>query len=165
MGLACPPSRLSFLVIFLILKNRVLTSHHTHTHVYHVSGRLDFVVLEARGSIGGRMRSTLFPTPYTAYPAGNAKASPPPPPGDPVRVELGANWIHGPYSKDRSVVNPLWKLKEKWGMTGNFTDYENIAVVEDDGTCVIELKMARYRVEHCGGGEDGACVIELKSDA
>ena len=83
------------------------------------------------------MRSTLFPTPHTAYP-GNVKASPPPlppppPPGGPVRVELGANWIHGPYSKDRSVVNPLWKLKEKWGMAGNFTDYEAIAVVEEDG--------------------------------
>ena len=64
----------------------------------------NFLVLEARDEIGGRVRSMKF--------AG-------------ITVEVGANWIHGvrdeTTSTENKPTNPLWTLKQRCGLKGVFT--------------------------------------------
>ena len=73
------------------------------------SGVTNFVILEARDEIGGRMRVADF--------AG-------------VKIELGANWIQGvdPSGSGRFKVNPLWALKQQCGLQGVFSDYNSLVV-------------------------------------
>jgi hypothetical protein len=58
-------------------------------------GITDFVVVEARNELGGRMRSTTFGAPNRQ-----------------LTVELGANWIHGTQEED-GPANPIFKLARK----------------------------------------------------
>ena len=59
------------------------------------AGIENFLVLEARDEIGGRVRSVKFAN---------------------VTVEVGANWIHGVRNETKSApntpTNPLWTLKQ-----------------------------------------------------
>jgi polyamine oxidase len=55
-------------------------------------GITDFLIIEARAELGGRMRSTTFGAPNRQF-----------------TVELGANWIHGTQEED-GPANPIFEL-------------------------------------------------------
>lgn len=81
----------------------------------------DFIVLEARGRLGGR----IWKKDFMGY-----------------GVEMGANWIHGQHnigydpddaSATPEFTNPVWDFKQKnpTVLEGEFTDYESeISVTE-----------------------------------
>ena len=58
-------------------------------------GITDFLIVEARDELGGRMRSTTFGAPKRQ-----------------LTVELGANWIHGTQTDD-GPANPIFELARK----------------------------------------------------
>ena len=58
-------------------------------------GITDFLIVEARDELGGRLRSTTFGTPNREQ-----------------TIELGANWIHGTQVGD-SPANPIFELALK----------------------------------------------------
>src|SRR6266702_685604 len=61
-------------------------------------GITDFLIVEARDELGGRMRSTTFGAPNHQ-----------------LTVELGANWIHGTQEGDHAA-NPIFELALKHGL-------------------------------------------------
>ena len=111
------------------------------------AGVRNFLVLEARDEIGGRMRSAKF--------AG-------------VTVELGANWIHGcrrnykgntdhkltnglgkgNWSYVSQDINPIWTLKEKCGLEGVFTNLTwepgPLVVYDMSGNDITTDRIVRY---------------------
>ncbi|KAG6858940.1 hypothetical protein C0995_012770 [Termitomyces sp. Mi166 len=67
----------------------------------HEQGIDDFVLIEAREELGGRLQSTPF--------GGNV-------------VELGANWIQGTQTGN-GPVNPIWALAKKHGLKTHISDF------------------------------------------
>ncbi|KAJ3479791.1 hypothetical protein NLI96_g8812 [Meripilus lineatus] len=59
-------------------------------------GVSDFIIVEARTELGGRLLSHTF---------GEA--------GRDYTIELGANWVQGTYNKDTGRENPIWTLSKK----------------------------------------------------
>ncbi|KAH0582443.1 Polyamine oxidase [Termitomyces sp. J132] len=67
----------------------------------HEQGIDDFVLIEARDELGGRLHSTPF--------------------GGHV-VELGANWIQGTQTGN-GPINPIWELAQKHGLKTHISDF------------------------------------------
>jgi hypothetical protein len=81
-------------------------------------GITDFLIVEARDELGGRMRSTTF---------GASDHQ--------LTVELGANWIHGTQVEDGpSTRNPIFELALK----------HNLNVVESDPRTSISASTRRF---------------------
>ena len=73
------------------------------------SGVSDFIILEARHELGGRLMSRSFgaaPREYT--------------------LELGANWIQGTHSKG-GLENPIWTLSKKHDIATSVSSFGNIS--------------------------------------
>jgi len=80
------------------------------------SGIDDFVVLEAKSTVGGRLQTSEFGG-YT--------------------IEDGANWIHGPHNNlAEQADNPLWTIKEQFQLQGAYSDYTNWKFSDNSGTSV-----------------------------
>ena len=89
----------------------------------HEQGMKSFVILEARGEIGGRMRAVEI--------AG-------------VKVEAGANWIHNVDRTGRQMpANPLWPLRQRCGLRGVYTDFSSRIVYNLNGMDVTESLQQR----------------------
>ncbi|KAG6876084.1 hypothetical protein C0993_005636 [Termitomyces sp. T159_Od127] len=69
----------------------------------HVQGIDNFVLVEARDELGGRLQSTSI--------------------GDYV-VELGANWIQGTQTGN-GPINPIWELAKKHGLKTQISHFSN----------------------------------------
>ena len=67
----------------------------------HENGINDFVIIEARDELGGRLKSTSF--------AG-------------LTVELGANWVQGTQTGN-GPANPIFSLVQKHGVKTQLNDY------------------------------------------
>ena len=88
---------------------------------------IDFIVVEARERIGGRIWAQEF--------QGN-------------KVEMGANWIHGQYDKDfdstdpassPKFTNPVWEFKQSNDvLQGDFTDYNSGLAKNEKGEIITE---------------------------
>ena len=79
----------------------------------------NFVVLEAQGELGGRMRSAEIGG---------------------VRIELGANWIQQIDSRDRNS-NPIWALSQRCvqgGLTGAFSDFDDLIAYSVQGQDITD---------------------------
>ena len=65
-------------------------------------GETDFIILEGRDYVGGRVKDIKFGS---------------------ITAQLGAGWIHhiGPE-------NSVWRLKEKYGLKINMDNYDNFTV-------------------------------------
>lgn len=89
------------------------------------NGLTDFIILEARGEIGGRMRSTEF--------AG-------------VKVELGANWIMGVDGDGSGKYkdNPMWTLKQRSGLRAELSNPQNVVVYNSSGV-QVPMTASKYR--------------------
>ena len=70
----------------------------------HEAGITNTIILEARDRVGGRMRSKQFGG---------------------LHVEIGANWIQSvdTTNSGKYKTNPIWTLKQRCGLEGNFTDH------------------------------------------
>lgn len=77
----------------------------TAAHALHERGIEDFIVVEAREELGGRMMSHVFGAPDRQY-----------------TVELGANWVQGTRTGD-GPENPIWTLAKKHGIRTQFSSY------------------------------------------
>lgn len=88
-------------------------------------GLTDFIILEARGEVGGRMRSTEF--------AG-------------VKVELGANWIMGVdgSGSEKYKENPIWALKQQSGLRAELSNPHNVVVYNSSGV-QVPMSASKYR--------------------
>ncbi|KAG6908704.1 hypothetical protein DXG01_003637 [Tephrocybe rancida] len=79
---------------------------------FHAQGIDDFLVVEARGEIGGRLRSRTF--------GGRT-------------IELGANWIQGTQT-DNGPANPILTLAEKHKLKTQFNDlYGSMTTYDNTG--------------------------------
>ncbi|KAJ7816311.1 amine oxidase [Mycena olivaceomarginata] len=82
----------------------------------HEQGIDDFLIVEARNELGGRLRSKRF----------GAE-------GRQVTVELGANWIQGTQEED-GPANPILILARKHGLNATQSDfYESIQTYDETG--------------------------------
>ena len=100
---------------------------------------IDFIVVEARDRLGGRIWTNEFQG---------------------FVVEMGANWIHGQYdegynSSDANsspkFTNPVWAFKQsnKGVLEGDFTDYESSLAINEKGEVITdnEQELAWENVE------------------
>ena len=88
---------------------------------------IDFIVVEARDRIGGRIWTQKFQG---------------------FNIEMGANWIHGQYDKDHDpknpnssakFTNPVWEFKQNQGvLDGEFTDYESGLAKNEKGESITK---------------------------
>lgn len=67
-------------------------------------GITDFIIIEARDELGGRMRSHKFGTPTNQY-----------------TTEVGANWIQG-TQRGSGPENPILNLAKKHNVTTQYND-------------------------------------------
>ncbi|KAH9038426.1 amine oxidase [Lactarius hengduanensis] len=81
---------------------------------------IDFLLVEARDELGGRMRSATFGAPNRQ-----------------LTVELGANWIHGTQEEDHPA-NPIYELALK----------HTLKTVESDGHASIKTYDAKGAVDY-----------------
>ncbi|CCL98831.1 uncharacterized protein FIBRA_00836 [Fibroporia radiculosa] len=82
----------------------------------HEQGVTNFIIVEARKELGGRMMSHAFGAPDHQY-----------------IVELGANWVQGTKTGN-GIENPIWALAKKHNVTTRPNDYfNNIATYDDTG--------------------------------
>ncbi|KAI8972602.1 amine oxidase [Trametes punicea] len=80
------------------------------------NGINNFVIVEARRELGGRLTSQMFGVP-----------------GREVTLELGANWVQGTQSGD-GPANPIWTLVQKHGLHTHFNDwYGSISTYDTAG--------------------------------
>lgn len=70
----------------------------------HEKGIDDFIILDARTELGGRMISETFGVP-----------------GRQVVIEKGPNWVQG-TQEGNGTGNPIWELALKWNLTTAFND-------------------------------------------
>lgn len=88
---------------------------------------INFLLLEADGRIGGRIKNQRF--------------------GE-YMVENGANWIEEPYTDDDPPINnPIWNFKKHFNIQGNFTDYSNGKFVMRNGANINETIIKKWQHE------------------
>lgn len=77
----------------------------TAAHALYKQGVEDFIIVEARHELGGRMMSHTFGAPGRQY-----------------TVELGANWVQGTRT-GKGPENPIWTLAKKHGIRTHVSQY------------------------------------------
>jgi polyamine oxidase len=82
----------------------------TAAQTLHNNSITDFIIVEYKADIGGRVTDTTFGEDLN---------------GNPYVVELGANWVQGIASTGGSV-NPIWSLALKYGLNNTYSNYSSI---------------------------------------
>ncbi|KAL4945099.1 hypothetical protein BDV06DRAFT_219631 [Aspergillus oleicola] len=99
----------------------------------------DFVILEYRDTLGGRVWHANFGED---------------PNGDPYVIEYGANWVQGLGSSN--TENPVWRLAKKYHLQNTWSDYDSILTYNETGytdyTDVLDAYSAARKKasEHAG---------------
>ncbi|KAI0742275.1 amine oxidase [Daedaleopsis nitida] len=75
----------------------------------------DFIIVEARHELGGRMMSHAFGAD-----------------GNRWTVEVGANWVHGTQT-GTGPANPVWELARKHNISLYSSDVDNVSTYDDSG--------------------------------
>lgn len=110
----------------------------------HNAGVDDFLIIEARDELGGRLKSTTLDNGLT--------------------VELGANWIEGIHSGEywfciefvqgceidqvyyidsgKKLTNPIWKLAQKHGLKVETNNWEDLTFYDENGVNTKEFPKA-----------------------
>ncbi|KAG6808538.1 hypothetical protein H0H93_016799 [Arthromyces matolae] len=91
----------------------------------HEQGIDDFLIIEARDELGGRLHSAPF--------------------GGKV-VELGANWIQGTQT-GQGPVNPIWTLAKKWKINTALTNFDGSMATFDETGAVDYLDVFNKSVD------------------
>ncbi|OAX33957.1 amine oxidase [Rhizopogon vinicolor AM-OR11-026] len=79
----------------------------------HEQGMDDFLIVEARGELGGRMQNIEFGAP-----------------GEQYTIELGPNWIQGTQTGD-GPANPILTLARKYNLKNQFNDLDGSITTYD----------------------------------
>ncbi|KAI0115531.1 putative flavin-containing polyamine oxidase [Nemania sp. FL0031] len=77
----------------------------------------DFLILEYKDHVGGRVHSAPFGTGLD---------------GKPLLVEYGANWIQG-LGQPGKRQNPIWELEKKWNIKNHISNFSNILTYNETG--------------------------------
>lgn len=77
----------------------------------------DFIIVEYRNELGGRVAHTNF----------GRKSD-----GTPYVVELGANWVQG-LGTPPGPENPIWTLAKLYNLSNTYSDYDSIATFNETG--------------------------------
>ncbi|KAK1139794.1 hypothetical protein N8T08_011191 [Aspergillus melleus] len=93
----------------------------------HNASITDFVILEYRDTLGGRVWHTDFGADEN---------------GKPYVVEFGANWLQGVGSND--TENPVWTLAQKHKLKNMYSNYDNIRTYDETGYTDYRDKLAGY---------------------
>ena len=75
----------------------------------------DFIILEGQNDIGGRIKNVPFHG---------------------ASIEVGANWIQGSREdgdEGHRRRNPILHLRDRFGLRGNFTDYDDLTMYVSNG--------------------------------
>ena len=89
-------------------------------------GITNLLILEAQEQIGGRVKSTVL--------------------SSGVRVELGANWIHG-IDPELPGKHPLWRIAERCGgVDGNFVSDSKVHVFDNSGNNITNSSTYKGRL-------------------
>jgi len=80
----------------------------------HEQGISDFIIVEARGELGGRLTSHTFGARDHQY-----------------TVEVGANWVQGTQTGD-GAENPIWTLVKKHNVSTQSSNYFTSLTTYDD---------------------------------
>ncbi|KAJ5733004.1 hypothetical protein N7533_013451 [Penicillium manginii] len=83
----------------------------------HNSSIEDFVLIEYRDTLGGRVAHTDF---------GKDEK------GKPYTVELGANWVQG-LGSPGGPENPIWTFAKKWHLNNTYSNYSSILTYDESG--------------------------------
>ncbi|KAG8979661.1 hypothetical protein FRB93_010000 [Tulasnella sp. JGI-2019a] len=75
------------------------------------AGITNFMIVEARDELGGRMRSTDF---------------------EGTTIELGCNWVEG-TQKGNGLANPIWTLAKKHNISRVYNDWEDLTFYDQTG--------------------------------
>ncbi|TCD69431.1 hypothetical protein EIP91_007556 [Steccherinum ochraceum] len=78
-------------------------------------GVSDFIIVEARHELGGRMMSRAFGAPEKQY-----------------AIEVGANWVQGTQAKG-GPENPIWKLAKKHHLDTRISSFSNMTTFDETG--------------------------------
>ncbi|KAH9922372.1 amine oxidase [Fomitopsis serialis] len=88
----------------------------TAARTLHEQGIDDFIIIEARDELGGRLMSHSFGAPSRKF-----------------AVELGANWVQGTQTGN-GAENPIWALAKKHNVTTRSSEYfGSISTYDDSG--------------------------------
>ncbi|KAH8431479.1 putative flavin containing polyamine oxidase [Aspergillus melleus] len=93
----------------------------------HNASITDFVILEYRDTLGGRVWHTDFGADEN---------------GKPYVVEFGANWLQGVGSND--TENPVWTLAQKHNLKNTYSNYDNIRTYDETGYTDYRDILAEY---------------------
>ncbi|KAJ5825376.1 hypothetical protein N7474_002514 [Penicillium riverlandense] len=77
----------------------------------------DFVIVEYRDTLGGRVAHTTF----------GQDAN-----GEPYTVELGANWVQG-LGQPGGPQNPVWTFAQEYGLNNTYSNYSSIITYDENG--------------------------------
>ncbi|KAL3455372.1 hypothetical protein BJX64DRAFT_71715 [Aspergillus heterothallicus] len=89
----------------------------------------DFIILEYRDTLGGRVMHTEFGRD---------------PDGEPYIIELGANWIQGLGSE--TTENPVWALAKKHNISNTVSNYDSILTYNETGYVDYSHLLDEYAV-------------------
>ncbi|KAJ5110019.1 hypothetical protein N7532_002664 [Penicillium argentinense] len=85
----------------------------------HNSSIDDFVIIEYRDTLGGRVAHTDFGKDEN---------------GKPYTVELGANWVCGArIGLAGGPENPIWTFAKKWNLNNTYSNYSSILTYDENG--------------------------------
>ncbi|PLB49326.1 polyamine oxidase [Aspergillus steynii IBT 23096] len=87
----------------------------------------DFVIIEYRDTLGGRVWHTDFGADQN---------------GKPYVVEFGANWLQGVGSN--VTENPVWTLAQKHKLKNTYSNYDNILTYDETGYTDYRDILAEY---------------------
>ncbi|SMR47621.1 unnamed protein product [Zymoseptoria tritici ST99CH_3D1] len=106
----------------------------------------NFIVVEYNGYIGSRLVATDFGENHY---------------GDPYRVELGANWVHG---RGGNILNPINLLLQKHNDATVLPDYENYLTYNETGEIEIDLWDAYDEADKVATAEAGRLLTDNVRD-
>ncbi|KAI1365138.1 putative flavin-containing polyamine oxidase [Xylaria arbuscula] len=104
----------------------------------------DFLILEYKDHIGGRVHSANFGTGLD---------------GKPLRVEYGANWIQGLGDPLRRE-NPIWTFEKKWNIQNHFSNFSRILTYNETGLTDFSEEIEAFENALAAMGERAGEILE-----
>ncbi|BCR88847.1 putative flavin containing polyamine oxidase [Aspergillus chevalieri] len=102
----------------------------------------DYVILEYRDRIGGRVWNTDF---------GQDKD------GNPYSLEFGANWLQGVGSE--TTENPVWTLAKKYNLKNHYSNYSSILTYNETGYTDYSDLLDAYDEASTEAGENAGRIL------
>ncbi|KAJ5123089.1 hypothetical protein N7448_009186 [Penicillium atrosanguineum] len=104
----------------------------------------DFVIIEYRDTLGGRVAHTGF----------GKKPS-----GDPYTVEIGANWVQG-LGSPGGPENPVWTFAKKWDLNNTYSNYSAILTYNETGYTDYSAILDEYENMYEGASEQAGILLK-----